>query len=248
MLNFLIAPDFPPQYFAGWHFLNNRLQHVLDQPVHLLTPVNAAEEKADLAADKVDLIYANPFDAAQLVREMGYLPIAKPINQSDEMVIASKSGSGMEQLSDLKPGAKIFCTENIDVRLIGLRLLEAVDLEEGDIDWQPTDTFPAVARRLIQGEGDAGFFMASAYHHLSALTKNQLHVLIESRIYDLAHVLLVHPRLANMQNTLQEGFVGLKDTADGQHVLSELGLDNGFEVLKQEDIELLIDLIETLRD
>ncbi|WP_197457556.1 PhnD/SsuA/transferrin family substrate-binding protein [Snodgrassella sp. CFCC 13594] len=248
MLNFLIAPDFPPQYFAGWHFLNNRLQHVLSQPIHLLTPANAEEEKAALASDSVDIIYANPFDAAYLVRERNYLPVARPVNVSDEMVIASKSGSTLQQLTDLKPGTSIVCTDNIDVKLIGLRLLEAVDLEEGDIKWQAADTFQAVARKIMKGEVDVGFFMASAYHHLSALTKHQLHVLIESRINDLSHVLLVHPRLAELQTQLQEGFANLKNSAEGQHLLSELGFNDGFDVLKQEDVEFLIDLIETLRD
>ena len=47
-VNFLIAPDFPPEYFAGWHFMNARLQKMLDVNIHLLLPANSTEEQKEI--------------------------------------------------------------------------------------------------------------------------------------------------------------------------------------------------------
>ena len=42
-LNFLIAPDFSPERFAGWHMLNTVLQRRSGLHLHLLTPASAHE-------------------------------------------------------------------------------------------------------------------------------------------------------------------------------------------------------------
>lgn len=248
MIQFLIAPDFPPQYFAGWHLLNTRLQRITGTTIHLQTPVNAQEEQSLIAANKADLIYANPFDATQLIRQMGYLPLVRPRNKPDEMVIATAATQSIETLDDLKPDMRVLHTENRDVKLIGLRLLEAADLHEDNLHWLPVDAFQSVARKLIAGEAEAGFFLASAYHGLSSLTLRQLRVLIESKLTDISHVLLLHPRHAEQQSKLQQAFVDIGSGAGGQMTLDDLGLPEGFEVLSQEDAEFMLDLMETLLD
>ncbi|MDO5687214.1 MAG: PhnD/SsuA/transferrin family substrate-binding protein [Neisseria sp.] len=248
MANFLIAPDFPPEHFAGWHLLNTSIQRHSRSGLHLLTPSSAAEQNEMIAQDIVDVIYANPFDAAKLVREKGYLPVVKPVGKSDEMVIASGADSAIKKLSDLKPGMKIALTNNYDVRLIGLRLLEAVDLTEGDLEWVEVQSFQAAARMAIRGEVDAAFFVSSAYHSLSRLTLERLHLLIESHLADVIHVILMHPRKADRVPLFQQVFVEMKNTEGGQRILDELHMGQGFEILTQEDTEFMIDLMDTLLD
>ncbi|NUE67055.1 PhnD/SsuA/transferrin family substrate-binding protein [Snodgrassella sp. ESL0253] len=247
-INFLIAPDFPPKYYAGWHFLNTRLQRLIDAPVHLFMPSNTEEEQQEIDNNNVDIIYANPFNASKLIRELGYLPVVRPVNRFDEMVIASAAESEIKSIQDIKPGMSILCTENYDVKLIALRLMEAVDIEEHDLTWIKSESFPAVARGLIQHEGDIGLFMSSAYHKLTPITLSRLNLLIESKINDLYHMILLHPRNAGMLETLQHAFSSMHETPAGAMLLEDLGLNDGFAVLKKEEAELLIDLIETLRD
>ena len=40
-INLLIAPDFAPERFAGWHMLNTLLQKKSGIHIHLLTPASA---------------------------------------------------------------------------------------------------------------------------------------------------------------------------------------------------------------
>jgi phosphonate transport system substrate-binding protein len=247
-LNFLIAPDFAPERFAGWHMLNILLQRRSGHGMHLLTPANAHEQAELLAADKVDLVYANPFDATDMIRTHGYIPFARPIHRYDEMVIATGAESGLMCVDDLKPHCRIALTENKDVKLIGLRLLEPADLTEALIDWVPVDSYQAAARRAIKGEVEAAFFLADAYASLTRLTRGQLRVLVESAIHDISHVVLAHPRLTEKLPSIQDALLGLGTHEGDADVLDALGLPEGFEPMSQEEAEFMIDLMDTLLD
>ena len=107
------------------------------------------------------------------------------------------------------------------------------------------DTYQAAARMAIRGEVDASFFLAEAYHSLSRLTKTQLKPLIESKLADITHVLLIHPRIGDGLDKLKDALVSLTGTPDGQPVLEELGIEKGFEAMSVEDGEFMIDLMDT---
>ena len=247
-LNFLIAPAFAPERFAGWHMLNTLLQRRSGIQLHLLTPASPGEQAALLAEDKADLVYANPFDAADMIRNQGYVPFARPIGCSDEMVIATSAESGVQRLEDLQPGSRIALTNNKDVKLIGLRLLEPADLDESLIEWVATDSFQATARLTMKGEVQAGFFLADAYGSLSRMTRSQLRVLVESRISDISHVVLAHPRIVGDLPRISEALLGISAERGDGDVLEALGLAKGFEPMTQEEAEFMIDLMDTLLD
>ena len=99
-LNFLVAPDFAPERFAGWHLLNTVLQKRSGLGLHLMTPATAAEQAALIAEGKVDAVYANPFDAARLVRDHGYVAVARPLGRPDEAVIAAHEGSAVTAIEE----------------------------------------------------------------------------------------------------------------------------------------------------
>lgn len=247
-LHFLIAPDFAPERFAGWHMLNTTLQRRSGIGLHLLTPTGAQEQSQLLTAGKADLVYANPFDAADMIRSQGFVPFARPANRYDEMVIATGAASGMTTVEDLKAGCRIAVTENRDVKLIGLRLLEPADLVEADVQWVPVDSYQAAARLAIKGEVQAAFFLADAYASLTRLTRNQLKVLVESAIHDISHVLLAHPRVEADLPAIKAALLGIGQQPGDADVLDAMGLPGGFEPMTQEDAEFMIDLMDTLLD
>lgn len=248
-LNFLVAPDFSPQHFAGWHMFNTVLQKRSGMHLRLVMPSNATEQAQLLAGGTIDVLYANPFDAAQLIRDHAYVPFARPVNRSNEIVIAtSAAAEQVNAVEDLRSGCSMALTANQDVKLIGLRLLEPADLTEADVHWQLVESYQAVARLLIQGKVDAGFFLATGYHALSKLTKSQLKPLIESSLKDISHVLIAHPRVAADLPVIQAAMLGIGQQAGDSEVLGAMGLNEGLERMEQEDAEFMIDLMDTLRD
>lgn len=247
-LNFMIAPDFSPDRFAGWHMVNTLLQSRSGVRLHLLTPSSAPEQADLLRGDTVDLIYANPFDAAHLIRDLGFRAFARPVGKPDEMVIATAANSTLGRIEDLRPRSRIAVTDNRDVRLIGLRLLEAADLSDKDLDWVLVETFQAGARLAIKGEVDAAFFLAEIYHSLSRITRSQLKVLIESAIFDITHVLLAHQRVVAEVPGIMAALTGIGQQGSDQEVLDALGIPGGFETMQEEEAEFMVDLMDTLLD
>ncbi|MGP4972912.1 PhnD/SsuA/transferrin family substrate-binding protein [Psychrobacter alimentarius] len=245
--NMLIAPDFSPERFAGWHMFNTLIQKRANLNMHLNIPASHAEQTQIINAGDIQIIYANPFDAATLIREQGYRAVARPIDKSDEMVIASAANSDISCLEDIQAGATIAMADNRDVKLIGLRLLEAVDLEEADLSWDITETYQAAARKVIKGEAQAAFFLAEIFHSFSRLTKTQLSILIESDLADISHVLLIKEGFPDTQIFI-EAILNLHNDDDGKEALAELGMPKGFEAMSEEDGEFMIDLMQTLLD
>ncbi|HCI30422.1 MAG TPA: phosphate ABC transporter substrate-binding protein [Psychrobacter sp.] len=245
--NMLIAPDFSPERFAGWHMFNTLIQKRANLNMHLNIPASHAEQETLIEAGDIQIIYANPFDAAALIREQGYRAVARPIGKSDEMVIAAAANSDINHLEDIHKGATVAMADNRDVKLIGLRLLEAVDIEESDLNWDITETYQAAARKVIKGDAQAAFFLAEIFHSFSRLTKAQLSVLIESDLADISHVLLIKDDFPDAQIFI-EAILDLHSDDDGKEALTELGMPEGFEAMSEEDAEFMIDLMQTLLD
>ena len=245
--NMLIAPDFSPERFAGWHMFNTLIQKRANLNMHLNIPTSHAEQEAVISEGDIQVIYANPFDAATLIREHGYHAVARPIGKSDEMVIAAAANSDINHLEDIKAGATIAMADNRDVKLIGLRLLEAVDIEDTDLNWSVTETYQAAARQVIKGDAQAAFFLAEIFHSFSRLTKTQLSVLIESDLADISHVLLIKDGFPDT-DILMNAILNLHNDDDGKEALAELGMPQGFEAMNEEDAEFMIDLMQTLLD
>ena len=244
--NMLIAPDFSPERFAGWHMFNTLIQKRANLNMHLNIPASQAEQQGIINQGDIQVIYANPFDAATLIREQGYRAVARPIGKSDEMVIAAAANSDINSLEDIKAGATVAMADNRDVKLIGLRLLEAVDIAEADLNWTVTETYQAAARQVIKGDAQVAFFMAEIFHSFSRLTKAQLSVLIESDLADISHVLLIKDGFPDT-DILMDAILNLHND-DGKEALAELGMPQGFEAMDEEDAEFMIDLMQTLLD
>ena len=245
--NMLIAPDFSPERFAGWHMFNTLIQKRANLNMHLNIPASHAEQEQVINAGDIQVIYANPFDAATLIREQGYRAVARPIGKSDEMVIAAGANSEINRLEDILAGATVAMADNRDVKLIGLRLLEAVDIEEADLQWDVTETYQAAARKVIKGDAQAAFFLAEIFHSFSRLTKTQLTVLIESDLADISHVLLIKDGFSDTQ-IFMDAILNLHNDDEGKEALTELGMPQGFEAMTEEDAEFMIDLMQTLLD
>jgi len=87
MLSLMVVPDYLPDQFSTWYLLNNYLQKKSDQNISLLMPPSFDEVKAQQDKEKVSMLFVNPFAAGSYVREQGYLPLVKPKNKPDEIVI-----------------------------------------------------------------------------------------------------------------------------------------------------------------
>lgn len=243
--NFTVSPDFTPNHLSGWFIFNTWLQRVLDEAIHLELFDNFFDQRQAIQADKVDLIFANPYDAAMLVRHKGFTPLTKPEGKADEAIIAVNSTSGAECVEDLQPGVNVATTDDPDVHMMGLIMLEPADLDTQNIHLSIKDSFVLVAKDIIRGDCEVGIFLAEAYNDLSSIAKDQLRMLVKSEIQVIHHSLMVGPRLAHKRDSLIQVLTSMTEDSKGKGVLQNLGF-SGWKVVNHEESEFMIDLIDTL--
>jgi len=242
---FTVSPDFTPDHLAGWYIFNTWLQQKTGAAIHLEMYNNFQTQREAIAQGKVDLIYANPFDAAMLVREKGFLPLVKAEGTSDEAIIAVNAENQLSDVEQLSPGTRVAFTEDPDVKLMGMIMLEPGDLDSSNIIPILSDNYVLVAKHLLRGEADVGIFLAEAYDDLSSMIKKQLKVLVRSQISVIHHSLMIGPKLQARREEIQQILLAMPQDEKGKGVVNSLGF-SGWQTIEDEDMEFMIDLMDTL--
>ncbi len=242
---FTVSPDFTPDHLPGWYIFNSWLQKKTNIAIHLEIYNDFKGQREAILSDSVDLIYANPFDATMLVREKGFQPLVKAFGEADEVMIVTSVKNSVEEVVQLEKGIKIAFTEDPSVFMIGSILIEPSDLNETDINPFLLDTYVLVAKSLIKGEADVGFFLAEAFDSLSPLIKKKLKILVRSQIDVIHHSLMIGPELLNKKTVILKELVEMDGNEKGQGVLNSLGFTRWHEI-NENEMEFMIDLMDTL--
>ncbi len=235
MFSLLIAPDFPPEFFANWHMFNTQLQRALDTTIHLQMPAGYREQNDLIDSETIALVYANPFDAGSLMREKGYIALAKPNLPSDQVLVVANAQSALAALSDLPADSRVLITANRDMERIGLDVLQGTAITADSVQWLPTRTFTELARRLMANEAEIGLFLASSFRSLNASTQGSLKILFETQFDSFGHTMLLHPDFAEQADKLREVLVNMVQSPVNKMTLEDLGMAKGFVALGVND-------------
>lgn len=244
-LNMTVSPDFSPDKLAGWFVLNTWLQRRLDTAIHLEMHDTFDRLRRAVAEGRVDLIYANPADAAMLVRKNGFIAVAQPLNVADEAIVIVNAASPARCVEDLKPGIRVASTADPDIDMMGMIMLEPADLSADNVTVEILGNHTLVAKALINGKADVGILPARAYDSLSNMVRASLRPLVRSEISVVRHVLLAGQKAAGLVPALADLLVGMAGDEKGGAILRDLGF-LGWEKCSQEDVEFMIDLVDTL--
>ena len=243
--NFTVSPSFPNERISDWYIFNTWLQRALSLPIHLELYGSFGAQRVTIEEGKVDLIYANPFDASLLVREKGFRAIARPEGPPDEMVVLTRADSPILEIRDLQPGTRLACSDDPCVNTVGRILLEPANLNDSTIVEQRRETYIQVARALLRDEADVGFMPLEAFEGLSPLIRRDLRALVQSEVYVIRHVFLAGPALAERADELTALLVSMHESDKGRNILEALGA-RSWQPVQHEDVEFMIDIISTL--
>ncbi len=243
-----VSPDFSPDYIAGWYIFNTWLQKQTNESIHLELYNSFEKQREDIKAGKIDLIYANPYDASMLIRDKGFVAIAAPDNKSDEAMICVNNESDYHCVEDLKEKCNIATADDPEVSTIGMIMLEPADLNAENITVLEQKNYVMVAKHLINGSADAGFFLKEAYDDMSKFIKSQVRPIVTSQISVIKHSFLVGPSFFENSGINESDFKELLTTMHenmkGLSTLESMGFSLWNEQ-SQEDAEFMIDLMDT---
>lgn len=83
---------------------------------------------------------------------------------------------------------------------------------------------------------------------LSAFNKRLFRPIIRSQIDDMHHVMLVHPNSAARAEEVKAAFINLNLSSEGRSILEEFRHSKGFAATEAEEVENMLDLLQTLED
>jgi phosphonate transport system substrate-binding protein len=248
---FAISPDVHARDISSWFILNTRLQRITGQAIHATVYDDFGQLHADYDAGRVDLVLANAADTARLVRQDGFWPVARPVGVADEAVVVVAEESPAEGLDDVSAIAgnapfRVAATDAPDVERICRILLEPADLGPADIAVVTKRNYVLVAKDVLNGQVDAGFFLRAAFDALSQITRSRLRPLISSRIYVVRHCLLAGPTAHSLIGPILTGLQEMAGRDADRELLAGLGAPDGWQPATLEEVEFMIDLMDAL--
>lgn len=240
-----VSPDFNAKDITGWFVFNTWMQRQLGENIHLELFDKFRELHEAIRGNAINLIYANPYNAAVLIRRYGFHALVRPVNKADEALIAVNADSPYQNVEDLQPGTKISSTDNPDVHMMCMIMLEPADLNKKNVDISVADGYVVIAKDLLRGNADAGFFLAETYDALSDVIKKKLRILVRSEIHVINHVFLVDSSLVSRRAEITAILTAMTETEKGRTILEEIGIQR-WEAVDTDEVEFMIDLISTL--
>jgi phosphonate transport system substrate-binding protein len=243
---FAISPDVNVRNITDWFILNTKVQRMTGEAFHATAYTDFADLHKAYADGQADLVFANAADTAMLVRDHGYLPIAAAVGMSKEASIVVSAEGPLHSLSDLPSRLRVASTDAPDVERICRILLEPANLGPADLELATKPNPVLVAKAVMLDQVDVGFLPQDAYDELSAMVKQQLRVLVASKIYVVRNSLLASPAIADKVTAIWMGLQSLNRDPDSADVLAGLGAPNGWERLSMDDTSFMIDLMDAL--
>jgi len=160
-----------------------------------------------------------------------------------------QSESELKCVEDLKENCTIAMADDPEINTLGMIMLEPADLSKDNIKIKELENYVIVAKNIINGNADAGFFLKDAYDCMSKFIKSQVQPIITSQISVIRHAFLISPRFLKESGIDESDFRKLinemHNDVKGSTTLASLGFEK-WENQDQEDAEFMIDLMDTL--
>ncbi len=246
MFTLVTSADVTPAEFSDWYMLNTWLQKKTKQTIHLHIPISFAELQQKIEEESADIIFVNPYDTAMLVRDNHYIPIVRPDKLMDEVVVVTSKDSDMDDFTQLQTGCRIALTDDKNVRMLGLMLIEPADLSADNLHFVSAISPVAVAQKVIKGKADLGFILTKAYDRFSDLLKRDLKTLIFSKINLFNHTIIAKEQVLEVLPQLPFLLAKMHTDPRGQAILNHLHIGR-WHLVELEQVESMMDVIETLR-
>jgi phosphonate transport system substrate-binding protein len=241
-----ICPTTPAAAMSGWYILNTYLQKKLNIAMHIEMYNDFDSQRLAFEKGEIDFIYANPYDATLLIRDLGFSALNKPDDSANEVVIICKDDFNALALTDLESAVKIATANDPATNLVAMILLESADIDAGNSINIDCSSFIIAAKQVLKGEADIAFLPKAIYDTLSKIIKDQLRPLISSEISVIHPIFAASEKSQSIHRELSQALCELTLSDAGNNILTSIGIPS-FSTMEQEDAEFMIDLMDTLK-
>jgi phosphonate transport system substrate-binding protein len=237
---FSVCPHDTAKNSTGWFFLNTYLQRQLGCGMHFEPKDNFIKEREDVLAGGYHIVYANPFSAGVFHRQLGFIPVARPIGVFDEAVLVRNANQAMPTKRPVKIAS---ATDKLIIHQLGLSLLAAQGIAIADCEFEFVGTHVKAAHAVIQGKADLGFIFNETWDGMSQSSKESLSVVSQTESKQAFHCFCISAELSDKRNQLQAILCGMKDDPKGQKILVDMQFPAGFEPVNISEFDAVLQLM-----
>ncbi len=206
------------QQLTGWYLLNTYLQRRMKKAIHF-------EQTADTPnSNATDLLFARPFEASQMIIQHGFIPIMRPINETDEVVILTRADDDRE-LGSYNGVSVSTAAEGSFVYLLGRFLCDENGLDSTKFNFDFAGNEIKSLQSLIRKKCDLVFMLKKTFESLSSFSRNNVRKLDESQTNFACHLFCVAPHLQVEGELLADILIGMPNDEQGQQILEDIQVE-----------------------
>lgn len=199
------------------------------------------------ALGQYDVIATSPYFGRLAQREQGYLPLARPTNDMEPMLVTHKSSS-LLNVEGLRGQVVTTSDRLANLTLAAHRYLVANRLRPGtDITLRPMGSHANSLAALEAGESAAAVITATALKQVGGQWEDRLRVLVRldrlPPLLYLAHRRLGEPTIARLQRRL---ITFANEQAAGRRFTEALG-HGGLQAIAESDMKALDPFVSELK-
>lgn len=240
-LNFVASLQVGAQ-LSGWYLLNTYLQRRLQRAIHF-EQLPAGHE---IGKEAVDILFAKPFEACAMIRKHRFVPLLRPINEADEVVIVMRAGDG-RALADMASVRAVTASQGSFVYLLGRFLCDENGLDSSRFQHHFAGNEIKALQMLLKEQADVLFMQKKTYYGLSNLTRNNTRVVDESDTQFAFHLLCAAPDIAGLGESLSTIFTDMGRDEQGKAILKDIQFE-GWCTPQEGELAMLMRLYEQYAD
>ncbi|NJP05203.1 MAG: phosphate/phosphite/phosphonate ABC transporter substrate-binding protein [Chloroflexaceae bacterium] len=180
---------------------------------------------------KADIVYTNPSDRISILKAHGYVPVARPMNTYDEVVLVASTEVANPSINSLQ-GAEIATVTSLIPTHLSFDLLHRQGIKAGALHHK--ESWQAVISSVWNHEVEFGFVYKDTYDHLSDHGKSLINMFYVSDERKAFHTLEISPRLADRKSEIEQLLLGMDADAAGQTLLQTLDIEKWLPVTDEE--------------
>lgn len=226
------------QQMNGWYFFNTYLQRHLNREIHPEIIHGAVNEQLQKTDSEMDIVFSKPFEATRLLLKHHFLPVMRPLDQTDEVTLLARADDPRKTLAEFKDGKVVTAAKDNFVYLLGRFLLEQNEEELQDMNYVFSGHDIKALQMLLKGQADILFMLSETYRGLSGLSKKMLREIDQSETAFAFHLFSVSPKHADLADQLGEVLLNMNSDSQGRQVLVDLGI-SGWVKPNDDEIAML---------
>ncbi len=236
MITFSVDPNYSGKNLPGWFLVSSYLQKILGDKIKFIYFNNFDACRDAVMTGEIDIVYANGYDWVTYMNTLQFIPVMKPVNHFDEVLLCSGK---FRSYSELPGKINILSAhEKTLVHMTGIFLLEKAEINLSKCNFIYTGNYQNVMRDLLQNKAELGFIFNEVYDNSTNILKNQLNVIDKSEDGFVFHAFCISPKLTDKIETIKTAISSFP-----QKLLLDIGFI-GFEEITEDEIFTMSTLVE----